>query len=86
MAFLTLEKLKEMMPHTIIMKGSVWLTPTQNRRFVAKRGTMHDWAIYVGDMVMSYDDVMRYGDKLHEESQIRELVSCDDEAFAMYRQ
>ena len=96
---LTLETLKNMEPHRIIARGQVldhhddgvsiagtgkWV------RWVAKRGGIHDWAIYIqnphyGELERDYPDVMARGDKLVGECNIKRLVPCDDEAFKMYR-
>jgi hypothetical protein len=54
-------------------------------RWVATRAKIHDWAIYIGERAMSNEDILRYGNKLHDDGRIRELVPCDDEAFKMYR-
>ena len=55
-------------------------------RWVAIRGEgMHDWCIYA---LLSYNDVERIennGDKIFNESVIKRLVPCTDEAFGLYR-
>lgn len=61
--------------------------------FVAKRGDIHDWAIYttlnsqpIVDMwVADEQGIAAYGLKLGDKKLIRELMPCDDEAFEMYR-
>lgn len=55
MKILTLEALKQMPPHTIIAHGETIDNPdginidnsNHNLYWVAKRGEIHDWAIYV---------------------------------------
>ena len=54
-------------------------------RWVATRGGIHDWAIYVGLASSSIEDVKDHGDKVHSERNIKKLVECDDEAYGMYR-
>jgi len=91
---LTLKMLKEMAPHTIIATGCMEDNPLglymagtgRMLRWVAVRGGIHDWAIYAhfaSDHTV--DDVRREGDKVIMENNIKRLVPCDDEAFAMYR-
>jgi len=89
---LTLQQLKEMKPHTIFefkageMDGRTFM-------WVAVRGGIHDWAIYTSLSAVPFVDfwgadkkeLARRGDKLFNKEKIRELVPCDDEAFAMYR-
>lgn len=62
--------------------------------WVAKRGGIHDWAIYIGwttsetgfmSMAVSPDSICANGDKVTGEKNIKKLVPCDDEAFGMYR-
>ena len=89
---LTLKKLKEMKPHTIFAFKP---GETNGRTFmwVAIRGGIHDWAIYTSLNSIPFQDfwagdkkgIADYGQKLHDEEKIRELVLCDDEASQMYR-
>jgi hypothetical protein len=44
-----------------------------------------DWAIYAKRAGTYAEDVARYGDKLHDESNIRAICPCDDEVFQLYR-
>lgn len=57
----------------------------QRLRWVASRGDIHDWAIYVGREHQSYGEVKAIGDKVHDENNIKRLVPCTDEALKMYR-
>lgn len=95
---LTLQQLKDMKPDTIFAKGElvddpdgINLARTGNKvRWVAVRGGIHDWAIYAqnphyGELNYDFDWVRRHGDKVTSEANIKKLVPCDDEAFAMYR-
>ena len=69
-------------------------------KWIATRGGIHDWAIYHSldsnfcqadyldhpmHLETSYEDIINWGAKLHEEDEIRRLVPCDNEAFSMYR-
>ena len=69
-------------------------------KWVAVRGGIHDWSIYHSmhsnictadyfdcacHLVASDEFIARAGAKLYEESRIREMVECTDEALAMYR-
>ena len=54
-------------------------------RWIAKRGGVYDWAIYYHHSGLSIEVVSMTGDKCFTEEIIRDLVPCDDEAFALYR-
>jgi hypothetical protein len=57
-------------------------------KWVAVRGEIHDWAIYVDNPYSpqySFQGVADMGDKVHSEETIKRLVPCDDGAFKMYR-
>jgi hypothetical protein len=81
MNILTLQALKEMKPDTIFAKG----VSLSGFRWVAVRGGIEDWAIYVGTFSQTADDIKLFGDKVYDPAIIRGLVPCDDEAFRMYR-
>ena len=90
---LTLEQLKNMEPDTIFASGittddedGINMARTGEKlRWVACRGGIHDWAIYIGFAKDSASYIKDMGDKVTSESNIKKLVPCDDEAFAMYR-
>jgi len=90
---LTLQKLKDMPPKTIFATGEILDNPHginmtnsgKRLRWVAVRGGMWDWAIYCHWAEHSAEWVSRQGDKVMSEHNIKHLVDCDDEAFAMYR-
>jgi hypothetical protein len=90
---LTLQNLKEMEPDTIFESGTTldnsaginMSNSGQRLTWVAVRGGIHDWAIYVGLANQSIEHIRSYGDKVHGKESIRKTVPCDDEAFAMYR-
>ncbi|HXS59740.1 MAG TPA: hypothetical protein VN703_02890 [Candidatus Sulfopaludibacter sp.] len=54
-------------------------------RWVAKRGRIHDWAIYIHWAEKEEDWIRDYGDKVTSPSNIKKLIPCDDAAFSMYR-
>lgn len=54
-------------------------------RWIAKRGGIHDWAIYCQDAEMSFDSILKHGDKIANLETVRRLVPCDDAALALYR-
>jgi len=90
---LSIQQLKDMPDHTIFAHGETVNSPEginmsndgRSLRWVAKRGQIHDWAIYIG--IKSWDDKMiaSNGDKVTGKENIKKLVPCDDEAFGMYR-
>lgn len=69
-------------------------------KWVAIRGGIYDWAIYHSmdsniilddhfnnpiHLDASEDRIAKIGAKLHNPEKIREFISCNDEAFEMYR-
>jgi len=90
---LTLQNLKDMEPREIFATGtapddSVGINMTNSGaelRWVAVRGGIEDWAIYVGGATNTQTMLRDYGDKIHDKETIKKLVPCDDEAFKMYR-
>ena len=90
---LTLEYLKAMAPHQIIGSGlamdkidGLYLAGTGNElRWVAVRGDIHDWAIYAHLSIYTVEWIMKHGDKVCQKENIKKLVPCTDEAFALYR-
>ena len=84
---LTLSALKEMEPGTVFAHG-VTLDERLYRepvRWLAKRGRIHDWAIYYHLESSSLEWIEGSGDKCFTERVIKDLVPCDDAAFKMYR-
>ena len=90
---LTVDQLKNMKPDTIFASGETTDDPDginmtgsgKELRWVACRGGIHDWAIYIQGSNWTDDMVKRMGDKVTSEANIRKLVPCDDEAFGWYR-
>ena len=92
---LTLKQLKEM-PEGIFAQGETIDSPGganmantgKTIKWVAVRGYIHDWAIYVDNTYspqFDYEGVARMGDKVHDREAIKKLVPCDEEALNMYR-
>lgn len=54
-------------------------------RWVAVRGSIHDWTIYCLWAESSVEHVRENGDKVCSADNIKKLVDCNDEAFKMYR-
>lgn len=106
---LTVDKLKAMEPNERFAMGittnspeGVYMTDSNIGRemlWVAKRGYIHDWAIYIhwattnpGRFEMGLElipttpeYVIQYGQKIIIKENIKKLVECSDEAFALYR-
>ncbi len=90
---LTLQQLKDMPDHTVFGVGTAWDSPSginmtnsgKELKWVAKRGQIHDWAIYIGWATQSTEDIKAHGDKVTSKENIKKLVPCDDEALEMYR-
>ena len=90
---LTKKMLEEMPPQTIFATGETIDSPAgvnmtasgRMMRWVAVRGGISDWAIYIHWIEKDIDFIKRFGDKVHSSYNIRKLVKCTDEAFARYR-
>ncbi len=90
---LTLQQLKDMEPDTIFATGETTDDPAgvnmtgsgQPLRWVATRGGIHDWAIYIHTSSWSEAQIKSMGDKVHNRESVKKLVPCDDEALGMYR-
>lgn len=89
---LTLQQLKDMEPGVFasgeVVDGPDGVNMTgSNRelRWVATRGGIHDWAIYIHEAYHSEEYVKNSGDKIHNREIVKKLVPCDDEALGMYR-
>jgi len=91
---LTLQQLKDL-PPGIFASGIVPNSPEgiymtthregDNLIWVASRGRIHDWAIYVTWAESGREFALSNGDKVRGEVNIKKLVPCDGEAFEMYR-
>lgn len=90
---LTLQQLKDMEPNTIFATGETtdgydavnMYGKGQELRWVATRGGIHDWAIYIAPKDWTEEMIKSNGDKVHNRTSVRKLVPCDDEALEMYR-
>lgn len=86
---LTIEKLKEMKPGEVFIKGEgdfPELSRTDKIKWLAKRGDgYHDWCIYYHKANMSEEYIKQYGYKVFTKSLIKGLVECDASAFGLYR-
>lgn len=81
---LTIKKLKEMEPNTIFRVGTVQDNGTLYK-WAACRGGIHDWCIYMDTTDKAFIEVQQNGNKIFTESKIKQLITCNDEAFEMYR-
>ena len=90
---LDIEMLKAMPPHCHFACGNVIDNPEginmcntgKQLKWVAVRGGIPDWTIYILWDTYSYTEISRMGDKVFNRESIRKLVPCTDEAFKMYR-
>lgn len=92
---LTLQQLKDMEPGSVFAKGITQNSPEgiymidsnigKELTWVAKRGGIHDWAIYIHWSENGEQYVIEHGDKVNSETNIKKLVPCDEQAFGMYR-
>lgn len=92
---LTLQDLIDMPPSTVFATGlcknspeDIYMTDEnigKEMRWVAKRGKIHDWAIYIDWSFRTQEQVEDFGNKIYDSKNIRKLVNCTDEALQMYR-
>jgi hypothetical protein len=92
---LTLKKLKEMTPGKVFAQGviknsleGIYMTDSrigENLMWVAKRGGIYDWAIYIHWEISGFNYVLTSGDKVQSKEYIQKLIPCDKEALKMYR-
>jgi hypothetical protein len=90
---LTLKKLKKMRPHEIIDRGETVDSPKgvnmtnsgAQLRWIAIRGGINDWAIYIHHAWQDWEFILDEGDKVCQKENIKKLVPCSRAAFEMYR-
>lgn len=95
MELLTMAQLKAFKPGEVFATGTVlnnpdgiYMTDTDLNRpmlWVAKRGAVDDWAIYIHWQDMGQAYVISNGDKVRSTKNIINLVPCDVDALAAYR-
>ena len=78
---LTIEQLKKMKPGIF----AFGIDLNRDIKWVATRGNIYDWAIYLGRIEDNNEYIKKFGNKIYDESFIKELVPCNDEAWNMYR-
>lgn len=87
--------LDEMVPETIFAKGIIPNAPDglymtnsnigKQLLWVAQRGEINDWTIYVHWAENGEAFVINSGDKVISTYNIKNLVPCEEEAFSRYR-
>ena len=92
---LTLQGLKDMESGEVFAEGiienspeGIYMTDSRlgdNLVWYAKRGKIHDWAIYCGWEGTPKEFVLSQGEKVRYLKNVKKLVPCDDEALEMYR-
>lgn len=90
---LTVDQLKAMPEGTMFATGEALDVPEglfmsrsgRNLRWVAVRGSVHDWTIYCHFAENTAEWIRRSGDKVFDKVHIKRCVPCDDEAYALYR-
>ena len=82
---LTKSALQWLPPHTILGGGTFTKQDGSLWRWVAKRGSYHDWAMYHGDSEWSDTRILESGNKIMDKELINQLLPSDDEAMALYR-
>lgn len=54
-------------------------------RWIAVRGSIEDWAIYVHHAWQDWEWIRHNGDKVHNEETVKKLVPCSNSALELYR-
>lgn len=57
----------------------------QKLKWIAKKGGINDWAIYIHFYHSSWDFVLTNGDKVQSRENIKRLIDVDDETLDSYR-
>lgn len=91
---LTGDKLKKIRSDFIFAEGvttndgeGVYMTSEHKGdklRWIAVKGGANDWCIFIGWSFMQDYYILRHGDKVTTESNIKKLVPCTEEAFNFY--
>lgn len=55
------------------------------RKFVAKKGQIDDWTLYLGMPDWDYEEVMNMGSKIYDKKNIMNVINCDKEVLNLYR-
>ena len=71
-------------------KGINFSGTNNDVRWLAKRGEVEDWVIYVqnphyGNLEWGYGRIENYGDKLFNPESIQKLIQASPDAMALYR-
>ena len=53
--------------------------------WVATKGGNNDWCIYTHISSCDFGWIKKYGDKVHDKTNIQNVFSCDEEMFKRYR-
>ncbi len=90
---LDIKMLNAMPEHTVFATGLVEDSPEgvnmtgsgRVLKWIAKKGAVDDWAIYIHYAHKSIQEIKSNGDKVMGENNIQKLVPCDDEVYKAYR-
>ena len=90
---LTKQMLLTMPPQTVFARGEIVDSPEgvnmtnsgKMLKWLAVRGDIEDWTIYLHWATSSWNYILESGDKPMNENNIKKLVPCDDEAFSLFR-
>ena len=66
-------------------EGLFMTTEGGQLRWVAKKGTIQDWAIYCQWSNLSEEYILKYGDKVQNNKHILKCVPCDERTLKNYR-
>lgn len=66
-------------------EGIVINNSGKSLRWVAKKGRIGDWALYIDSSEYSVHWIATYGQKIKDESIIRKILPCTDDVFKLYR-
>lgn len=92
---LTEAALKEMGAREVFARGEVVNSPEgvymtvehigRKLKWIAQRGGMWDWTIYIGWADRSWDEILSNGDKVINPDNIKKMVPADEWAMKLYR-
>lgn len=84
MATLTKSRLSTIRPGTIFATGLIVNGKGKLNLWVAKKGRIEDWAIYMGSQGCPLQ-VAEHGDKIHNPIEIAKIVPCNKPVLKLYR-
>jgi len=90
---MNINEFEKIEPNTVFAQGLASDSPSglhmsgsgEMLRWVAVKGYNNDFSVYTHRDSQDYDFIRRYGDKVHDMTNIQNVLSVDDEVIKRYR-